>query len=130
MMQTTTGEIREISILDLKGGAISERVGIEIANILKNVLDPNTKAKEKRVLSIKFEFSPSEDREAVAVRTSVSAKLSPYMPIESTLIVGGTEDSPAAMEFNKQIPGQQDFDGEESSQSNIIKLPKRETVTA
>lgn len=125
MYTQQTGEVREISILDLKGGAINERVGVEIENILKNILDPNTKAKEKRTLTVKFEFAPAEDRDFVATKTTVSSKLASYMPIESTLIVGGSETAPAASEYSKQIPGQADFSGGEVEQPCIIKLPSR-----
>lgn len=125
MCTQQTGEVKEVSLLDMKGGAISERVGIETENVLKNILDPNTKAKEKRTLTVKFEFLPNEDRDGVSMKTTVSAKLASYLPVESTLNVGGSQENPVASEWVKQIPGQVDLNGQETSQPNIIKLPKR-----
>ena len=122
MLTQKTGEVQEISILDLKGGALSERVGIETECILKNILDTNTKAKEKRVLTIKMEFLPNEDRDFVSMKTTISSKLSSYQPVETTLAVGGTEEKPVASEWVKQVPGQTNLDGEETDNPKIIKL--------
>lgn len=125
MESRRTGEVREISLMDIRGGAVNERISAELEQILKNILDPNTKAKEKRQLKIQFDFMPAEDRDFIATKITVSAKLASYAPLESTLLVGGDEESPAASEYTKQIPGQMDICGEEEAVPKIIKMPSR-----
>lgn len=41
-----TGEVREINILEMMGGAIGERVSYELAKITRNCKDLNTDAKK------------------------------------------------------------------------------------
>ncbi len=123
MITQTTGDVQEVSILDLKGGAISERVMIETEKILGNIRDLNTPAKEKRVLTIKMEFVPNEERDFVATKTTISSRLSAYQPLETTLAVGGTPDKPAAAEWVRQAPGQLDFTGGEQESTKVIRMP-------
>lgn len=40
------------SIIDMAHGAFKERADYEMAKILENILDPNTKAEKKRTLTI------------------------------------------------------------------------------
>ena len=41
-----TGEVKEISILDMMNGAIGERVAYELTRIMKNCRDFNTESRE------------------------------------------------------------------------------------
>ena len=41
-----TGEVKEISILDMMNGAIGERAAYELTRIMKNCRDFNTEAKK------------------------------------------------------------------------------------
>lgn len=67
-----TGEVKEISILDMMNGAIGERVAYELTRIMKNCRDFNTEAKKARTLTIKLSIVPTENRDSVAVRAEVS----------------------------------------------------------
>ena len=49
-----TGEVKEISILDMMNGAIGERTAYELTRIMKNCRDFNTEAKKARTLTIKL----------------------------------------------------------------------------
>lgn len=120
-----TGEVREISILDLKGGAIVEKVNCEVEKVLRNILDPNTDGKKKRQIKVTIDFIPTEDRESVTVKSTVSSTLAPLNPVDSVLIVGGTEEAPAAMEYKKQIAGQTDLTGSIAEEPAVIALPHR-----
>lgn len=42
-----TGEVKEISILDMMNGAIGERTAYELTRIMKNCRDFNTEAKRR-----------------------------------------------------------------------------------
>ena len=53
-----TGEVKEISILDMMNGAIGERAAYELTRIMKNCRDLNTEAKKARTLTIKLSIVP------------------------------------------------------------------------
>lgn len=61
-----TGEVKEISILDMMNGAIGERAAYELTRIMKNCRDLNTEAKKARTLTIKL--SSCRPRTATAWR--------------------------------------------------------------
>lgn len=79
-----TGEVKDISILDMMNGAIGERAAYELTRIMKNCRDLNTEAKKARTLTIKLSIVPTENRDSVAVRAEVSSKLVPVKPIDRT----------------------------------------------
>lgn len=92
-----TGEVKEISILDMMNGAIGERAAYELTRIMKNCRDLNTEAKKARTLTIKLSIVPTENRDSVAVRAEVSSKLVPVKPIDGALLLGGTDAEPIVM---------------------------------
>lgn len=51
------------SILQMARGAIQERSDYEMSRIMENILDPNTKATEKRKLTLTLEFKPDDTRQ-------------------------------------------------------------------
>lgn len=60
-----TGEVKEISILDMMNGAIGERAAYELTRIMKNCRDLNTEAKKARTLTIKLSIVPTEVRDTL-----------------------------------------------------------------
>lgn len=124
MSTVQTGEVKSVSILDFSSGAINERVAVETKNILANILDPNTTAKEKRVLTVKIELTPTEDRKTVSMKTTITSKLASYAPVETSANVGGTMEQPIAVEWNPQVPGQTDFTGGETQPPKVIDFSK------
>lgn len=122
MNANNTGEIKEISILDMMNGAIGERVAYELTRIMKNCRDLNTEAKKARTLTIKLSIVPTENRDSVAVRAEVASKLVPVKPIDGALLLGGTEDDPVVMEYTPQVPGQQSFDCSTENEPKLVKL--------
>lgn len=111
-----TGEVKEISILDMMNGAIGERTAYELTRIMKNCRDFNTEAKKARTLTIKLSIVPTENRDSVAVRAEVSSKLVPVKPID------GTDAEPIVMEYTPQVPGQQSFDPSVDTEPKVVKL--------
>ncbi|MFQ8836331.1 MAG: hypothetical protein ACLR8L_00225 [Oscillospiraceae bacterium] len=57
---------KEASILQLARGAIMERADYEIAKIIDNILDPNTRASAKRKLQLTIEFLPDDNRQTIS----------------------------------------------------------------
>ena len=89
-----TGEVKEISSLDMMNGAIGERTAYEL----------------------------TENRDSVAVRAEVSSKLIPVKPIDGALLLGGTDAEPIVMEYTPQVPGQQSFDPSVDTEPKVVKL--------
>lgn len=118
----TTGEVQEINILEMMNGAIGERVSYELAKITKNCKDLNTEAKKVRTLTIEISMTPTESLESMSVRVGVKSKLAPVKALDSTLLLGGTEDDPVLMEYTPQVPGQRNFAGGEQEEPKMIKL--------
>ena len=118
----TTGEVQEINILEMMNGAIGERVSYELAKITRNCKDLNTEAKKVRTLTIEISMTPTESRESMSVRVGVKSKLAPVKALDSTLLLGGTEDDPVLMEYTPQVPGQRNFAGGEQEEPKMIKL--------
>ena len=119
------GEVQEINILQMMNGAIGERVSYELAKITKNCKDLNTDAKKARTLTIELSFVPTDARDSMAVRVSVKSKLAPVKALDSTLLLGGTEDDPVLMEFTPQVPGQRNFVGVEQYEPKIISMAQQ-----
>ena len=67
-----TGEVKEISILDMMNGAIGERVAYELTRIMKNCRDFNTESKKARTLTIKLSIVPTERSAASWFRSNRS----------------------------------------------------------
>ena len=65
------------SIIDMAHGAFKERADYEMAKILENILDPNTKAEKKRTLTIQMVFVPDSERQTVQVEVTAKSKLEP-----------------------------------------------------
>ena len=117
-----TGEVQEINILEMMNGAIGERVSYELSKITKNCKDLNTEAKKVRTLTIEISMTPTESRESMSVRVGAKSKLAPVKALDSTLLLGGTEDDPVLMEYTPQVPGQRNFAGGEQEEPKMIKL--------
>ena len=94
-----TGEVKEINLLDMMGGAVGERVSYELSKIMRNCKDLNTEPKKARTLTIEFSITPTETRDSAAILVSVKSKLVPVRALDSTLLIGGTSDDPVVMEY-------------------------------
>ena len=113
------------SILEMARGAIRERVDVEMGKVLDNIVDVNTKATEKRVITLKLEIAPDETRETVGVKASASSKLAPTSSINTLFYLMGDENGElAAFEATAQIPGQRDFSGGEQEQPAQLRILK------
>lgn len=112
------------SILEMARGAFLERADYEMAKVIENILDPNTKASAKRKLTITMDFSPDDDRQNIMVGFQVKSTLAPTNPARTTLFIAGEDSTGEAqvVEMAPQIPGQQDMDGGEQESAPLLRL--------
>lgn len=113
------------SILDMAMGAVQERVTMVMQDVVNNVMDPNTRADKKRVITVQIEFLPNSKRSDIRVSSTVKAKLEPTEPIMSTFALGANQDGEfVAAEMTNNIPGQVGMDGREQESGIVIPLHK------
>lgn len=115
---------KEKSILEMARGGFLERVDYEMAKILANIMDPNTKATGKRKLTITMELTPDDDRAMVGVSFTAKSTLVATNPVGTSLYITGDEMNGGicAVEMVPQIPGQLAFDGAEQEQPVKLKV--------
>lgn len=105
-MENQKNEI-QVDLEKLAGGAFAEKVKSGLADVFKNITDPNTDWKKKRKLTIDLTFTSREDRELSQIEIVVKPKLEPAKPIGATFIMGTDgKGGIVASEFKNQIPGQ------------------------
>ncbi len=112
------------SILDMARGAIKERVDLEMARILDNILDANTKPTAKRKLTLTMTFIPDDERANVAVDVIAKSTLVPTNPTRTSLYLTGNPSTGElqAVEMVPQIPGQMDLDGAEQEAPSMLNV--------
>lgn len=102
------------SILEMGRGAIMERVDYEMAKIIENILDENTKATGTRELTVKIKLTPDDRRGIIKVDTAASSKLQPKNSIVTALCLEKDWDGEiVAIEITPQIPGQTSLTNDE-----------------
>jgi len=118
-------EEKEKSILEMGRGAIMERVDYEMAKVIKNILDENTKATGVRELTVKVKLTPDDKREVIKVDTITSSKLQPTNAIVTALYLGKDQNGAiGAIEMTPQLPGQLNINGTEQEEPARLKMIK------
>lgn len=69
-------------------GAARELFQQELDRVLRNVLDPNTKAEEKRSITLTLTMHPSEDRDSIKMVLDSKAVLAPNRGAGGVAFVG------------------------------------------
>jgi len=112
------------SIVQMRGGAFLERADYEMAKIMNNIMDPNTKATAKRTLTLTFNLTPDDDRANIGIDCVVKSKLASTNPVTTSLFITGRERTGEvrAVENVPQIPGQTGMDGSEQESAPMLKL--------
>jgi hypothetical protein len=87
----------EILLDQLAGGALAEKLNIELLNLAANVLDPNTKATATRTVTATITIKPNEQRQVGAADISVKASLAPSLGIPSMFVFDFDKDGKAAI---------------------------------
>ncbi len=98
----------KISLDELCGGALREKVSMAMEEVAKNIMDPNTDWKKKRKLVVSLTFDPSEDREMVKTTVETKTTLAPVTGITTYTIIGKDLETGKVefSEYNNQIKGQ------------------------
>ena len=102
----------------LMGGAVQERFRIALAEVLANIRDPNTRATEKRSITLTLTLAPYATRDTAQMDVTVKTKLAAAAPAETTVYLAYSLVT--ASEKVDQIPGQIDMDGREAPTPNIV----------
>jgi hypothetical protein len=87
----------DLNINELSGGALSEKVNIELRKLAANILDPNTEAKAKRTMTIKITIAPNEKRQVGDVDISVVSSPAPAKSIPTSFIFDYDKDGSAVV---------------------------------
>ena len=114
------------SILQMARGAFQERVDLEMAKVIDNILDPNTKPTQKRKLTLTIEFSPDDERQNIGVGFTVKPTLAPLVPARTTLWVASENSTGECqvVDMVPQVPGQMSIEGEEQEAPASLKIIK------
>ena len=77
-----------LTLSTICGGAADEVFAREFAEVLKNMVDPNTPAGAAREITLKFRFKPMADRTGAEVAFACSSKLAPVDIVRSSIFLG------------------------------------------
>ncbi len=78
----------ELSVENLYGGGVVERIHEEIKRAIQNIVDPNTPAKKVRKVKMEIAIRPNEQRNMAEIVVSTSSTLCPPEPIETSIYIG------------------------------------------
>lgn len=115
----------DLPLSQLANGAIQEKLDSELVKIFDNIHDPNTKAEDKRTVTIKLEFQPDENRQTVKVNSNISIKLANVKDVSMTVLTGKdiTNGKVEARELKSKVPGQTYLDPEDLTQKTDVGVP-------
>lgn len=114
------------SILEMARGSFLEQVDYEMAKIIDNILDPNTKATGKRKITVTMELIPDDSRRQIGVSFSTKLAFVATNPLTTSLYVLGGSDTGemCVVEMVPQIPGQLELNGAEQERPPQLKIIK------
>ena len=111
----------DLRISSISGGAIQEMIDMELQKVFENIHDPNTKATDKRTVTIKLEFVPDEKREIINLNSKVSSSLAAIRDVSVTVLTGKdlASGKVVAQELKSNMPGQTFLDNDGEVKSDI-----------
>ena len=80
-------EREDVTLTNLCGGAVEEVFQRELAAVLANIADVNTRAEGKRKISLEFTFAPFEDRSGAQVTFACNSKTIAVNPVKGTVFL-------------------------------------------
>ncbi len=102
-----------LTLANICGGAVQEKVNRALEKVAVNILDPNTDAGKKRSITLKITFKPDDDdREDVDVSADVTYTLAAETGVQTQFFVNKdlTNGKVTVMEHKRgEIRGQLDF---------------------
>lgn len=111
----------DLPLSNLANGGIQEKLDHELVKIFNNIHDPNTKAEDKRTVTIKLEFVPDENRQTVKVNSNISIKLANVKDTSVTVLTGKdlADGKVEARELKSNSPGQTYFDDDSYVKTDV-----------
>lgn len=111
----------DLRISSISGGAIQEMIDMELQKVFENIHDPNTKATDKRGITITLEFVPDEKREIINLNSKVQPKLAAIRDVSTTVLTGRDLQSGkvVAKELKSNVPGQTFLDNDGEVKSDV-----------
>src|SRR5699024_10563205 len=111
----------DLRLSQLAQGAIQEKLDYELNKVLDNIHDPNTKATDKRTVTIKIDFTPNENRQTVTVESNFTTKLANVEGGATKVLSGRNMDTGEveAKELKSNMPGQKVFDSDNQRKTDI-----------
>lgn len=111
----------DLPLSELAQGAIQEKLDYELNKVFQNIHDPNTKATDKRTVTIKLDFTPDDNRQTVSVDSNFTTKLANVKGVATTVLTGKNLDSGKveAKELKSNMPGQTFFDNDAEIKTDI-----------
>jgi len=94
-------ELEHVSLETLGKGAAQEKFEFALKEVLANIRDPNTNWKTKRRITLTIDFIPKENRAEADLVTNAVSKLSPTMPVVSTIFFGVKDGQMQAAEIRQ-----------------------------
>lgn len=120
----------KVNLEEFAGGALQEKFDIAMAQVLANMLDPNTPWKNKREINIKISFEQNEDRDDTTVDVSVVPKLAASKSIGTRMAIGKNIKTGElyAEEYGSQVRGQMSLDDFEEKEEDSGKSDDNKAV--
>lgn len=115
----------EISLHDVAGGALQEKVNQAFEQVMKNMQDPNTPWKNKRKINLTLTFIQNEDRTDCTCDISVDTKLAAVKPVSTKFCTEKDVSTGEifAQEYGPGISGQMSFeDVEQNTEDKTVEI--------
>lgn len=115
----------EISLHDVAGGALQEKVNQAFEQVMRNMQDPNTPWKNKRKINLTLTFIQNEDRTDCTCDISVDTKLAAVKPVSTKFCTEKDVSTGEifAQEYGPGIRGQMSFeDVEQHTEDKTVEV--------
>lgn len=123
------------SLETLNNGAAIELFNKVLEKVNENILDENTESKKKRVITLKVEITPNEERNFCTTAVQCDCKLQPIKAHESAVNMmhdkGTGEIVMHSPDFTGQNPNQYSLpleDAEKSEHAEIVETSEKKVV--
>lgn len=92
----------QVTLENLGRGAAMELFQTELGNVIRNIMDPNTKPEAVRAITLKVKIKPSDKRTMCRVETTCESRIAPTRPHETTIYVGLDRGAAVATEYDPE----------------------------
>src|SRR5262249_36218232 len=105
-------QVKQVSLETMDDGAVIERFDYELARVLANIADINTKAEVERSVTLTVKIKPNEARDHTVVTYDVKSKMAGIKPETTTFYLVERDGQTVAVEHN---PKQERFAFQETT---------------